>query len=452
MTTDPRLLRRRAFLTAAGAAVAGAAALPVLLRAGGPDLPTDRPELPDLPEIPLTTDADGVRVARLVAESTGTGLAYNGTSPGPLLRVREGDTVRVEFTNTVDAPSSLHLHGLPLTPEVDQPLHHVSPGESHTQEFPVAEGCAGTHWYHPHAHGDVERQLLAGLAGPIVVEGPLDREVPALAAADDRLVMFTRAGRDVVANGVDQPRITARSGLTRLRLLNSTAGDHLLLGCLREDGSAVPTHLVNTDVGPVEHPREVEEVLLAPGERAEVLVETVEAGRLALVRLPYSVYGPGGETNEERTLAVVEVPAGHAPMPPPDRLLPVEELDPADAVRTRQVVFGATPDGSFTIDGRIFDMDRVDAEARLDTLEIWEVVNEHGSDHPFHLHSYPVQVLDRDGVPEPYRAWRDTVNVPAGSTVRLLVPFRHGAGRTVYHCHILNHEDLGMMGVLEVTG
>ncbi len=441
-------LKRRAFLAAAGAALAAAAAVPAVRALTAPDLPAGRPRLPELPEL-ATTDTGGVRVAALTAAASGPGLAYNGTSPGPLLRLREGDRVRVDFTNTTGAPSSLHLHGLPLTPDVDRPLEHVMPGGSSSQEFTVTPGCAGTYWYHPHAHGDVERQLLAGLAGPIVVTGPADEE-PGLREADDRLLMFTRPGRDLLVNGVSRPGATVRGGLVRLRLLNATAGDHLLLGCVRRDRSRPPLHLVATDAGPVGRPREIPEVLLAPGERAEVLVETTAAGPLGLVRLPYSVHGPDGEAGAEETVLVLDVPEDFAAVPLPAGAGPVEEPDPADAVRTRRVVFGAA-DGAFTIDGRVFDMDRVDARADLDTLEIWEIANDHAADHPFHLHSYPVQVLDRDGVPEPFRAWRDTVNVPAGSTVRLLVPFRHGGGRTVYHCHIRNHEDLGMMGVLEVA-
>lgn len=453
MTTETRrrpLLRRRTFLAAAGALAAGVAAVPIVRGRGRPDIPTDRPALPELVQAEQVRDADGVQVIELVAAASGAGLAYNQLSPGPLLRLAEGDRMRVEFRNETDAPSSLHMHGLPLTPEVDAPLHHVMPGESHSHEFEVTPGTAGTYWYHPHAHGDVERQLLAGLVGPIVVDGPLDAE-PGLREAEDHLVMFTRSGPDIVVNGVDRPMVTVGSGLTRLRLLNATAGDYLLLGCLHPDGTAQPMHLIATDVGLIERPQPIEEILLAPGERVEVLVETREAGTLGLVRLPYSIYGPGGSANDQRTLLTVAVPADYASVPIPDELLRVEALDPATAVSTRQVVFDAADDDTFTIDGRTFDMDRVDARAALDTMEIWEIVNDHSSDHPFHLHSYPVQVLDRDGEPEPFRAWRDTVNVPAGSTVRLLVPFRDGGGLTVYHCHILNHEDLGMMGILEVS-
>ena len=441
-----RLGRRGLLLAAVGTAAAAAGAVPVVRALGGSRVPTSGPALPTLPEV-ASTRSGGVRVAALTAVPSATGMAYNGSTPGPLLRLREGERVRVDFTNDTDADSSLHLHGVPLAPAVDRPLAHLAPGESDTREFEVPRGSAGTYWYHPHAHGDVERQLLAGLAGPVVVEGPADR-LPGLADAGDVLVMFTRVGDTVVANGLDQPMVTARRGRTRLRLLNATPGDHLLVAAV-QDGRPVDLHLVATDAGLVDRPEPVEQVLLAPGERAEVLVDTSRAGTIGVQRRPYSTYGPGGDAGEERTLLVVDVPAPLDPVPLPPRLRPVERLDPADAVRTQRLVLGAA-DSAFTIDGRTFAMGRVDREAVLGTTEVWEVVNEHGSDHPFHLHSYAVQVLDRDGVPEPFPAWRDTVNVPAGSTVRLLVPFRGGAGRTVYHCHIVNHEDLGMMGVLEV--
>jgi FtsP/CotA-like multicopper oxidase with cupredoxin domain len=127
----------------------------------------------------------------------------------------------------------------------------------------------------------------------------------------------------------------------------------------------------------------------------------------------------------------------------------VPALDPANAARTRRIVLDADATGP-TVDGRAFDHHRTDATAELGTLEVWEIVNAHTVDHPFHLHSYRVQLLDRDGRPPPHRAWLDTVTVPGGSTVRLAVPFTGSPGRTVYHCHVAAHEDLGMMAVLEV--
>jgi FtsP/CotA-like multicopper oxidase with cupredoxin domain len=102
------------------------------------------------------------------------------------------------------------------------------------------------------------------------------------------------------------------------------------------------------------------------------------------------------------------------------------------------------------INGKAMDMRRVDVRARLGTTEIWQIENLVGMDHPFHLHGFRFQVLDRDGVPEPYPSWKDTVNVPKHQTVRFVVRFEDYPGKWMFHCHILTHEDAGMMGVLEV--
>ena len=442
-----RKVSRRTALIAGGLIAGGLVAAGVPLLRAALAGPADGPALTPPATLPLHAGADGVLRGELVASATGTSLRYNGSAPGPLVKLREGDRVRLEFRNDLDVDSSLHLHGLPLAPAVDAPLTHQPPGATSTQEFTVPEGVAGTYWYHPHAHGDVERQLLAGLAGPIVVTGATDE---LLKACDDRVLVFTRTGQDIGVNGSVRPVLTPAAGRTRLRLLNATAGDHLLVGVLRA-GERAPLHLVATDGGVVAEPVELSEVLLAPGERAEVLVDTSVAGRLELTSLPYSVYGTGGATSTAFRLAALEVPAGLAPVPVPARLRDVEALDESEAVRRRRIVFGGTGTDDFTLDGKTFDHHRVDLEARLGTLEVWEVVNDHTTDHPFHLHSYSFQVLSRDGVDEPLRAWRDTVNVPPGGTVTIAVPFRGEPGRTVYHCHIASHEDLGMMGVLDVV-
>ena len=96
------------------------------------------------------------------------------------------------------------------------------------------------------------------------------------------------------------------------------------------------------------------------------------------------------------------------------------------------------------------DMSRVDFTARLNTTEIWQIENVVAMDHPFHLHGFQFQVLDRNGVPEPYLSWKDSVNVPKHSKVRIAIRFEHFPGKWMYHCHILDHEDMGMMGILEV--
>ena len=443
---------RRQLLVAGALVLAGAGALGAVLAARRSEEPGPTGSLPGLPLLPLRREG-GALVGSLTAAALGAGLAYEGSTPGPVLRVREGDRIRLAFRNRTDVHSSLHLHGLPIGPDVDRPLDHLLPGEGDSRELVLPAGSAGTYWYHPHAHGDVERQLLAGLAGAVVVDGPAD-DLPGLAEADDRLVVLTRSGRDLHVNGAVHPLLTASASRVRLRLLNATAGDVLRLAVRDADGGRVDLHQLASDAGLLERPERVREVLLPPGGRAEVALdagpERPGPQRLRLTALPYSVNADGSGAGPARTLLSIDVPDGPALPTLPAALGEVPALDPSSAVRTRRIVLDSGPAGGFTVDGRAFDHDRTDATAELGTLEVWEIVNDHTVDHPFHLHSYRVQVLDVDGRPPPHRAWLDTVNVRGGQTVRLAVPFTDWAGRTVYHCHVASHEDLGMMAVLEV--
>jgi FtsP/CotA-like multicopper oxidase with cupredoxin domain len=266
--------------------------------------------------------------------------------------------------------------------------------------------------------------------------------------------MITRDIRELVVNGTLHPLLTAAAARVRLRLLNATAADVLRLAVVDGANSQRDLHQIASDGGLLARPERVREVLLPPGGRAEVVVDAVTGGpgtqRLRLMALPYSVNADGSGSSRSRALLSVDVPAGQQLPPLPARLGEVAALDAATAVRTRRIVLDADATGGFTIDGRAFDHDRTDITAELGTLEVWEVENAHTVDHPFHLHSYRVQVLDVDGRPPPHRAWLDTVNLRGRQTVRLAVPLTGWPGRTVYHCHVASHEDLGMMAVLDV--
>lgn len=174
--------------------------------------------------------------------------------------------------------------------------------------------------------------------------------------------MFTRTGRDFVVSGATRPVVTARAGRIRLRLLNATAGDHLLLAVTAVNGKSSRIHLIATDAGLIERPVPLTEILLAPGERAEILVATTTPGRLTLRVMPYSVYGDGGQQSTDRALAGIDIPADLAPIALPAS--PARgETCPSTDVRTRRIVLNGAGDGSFTIDGRTFDHDRVDLRA-----------------------------------------------------------------------------------------
>jgi FtsP/CotA-like multicopper oxidase with cupredoxin domain len=210
---------------------------------------------------------------------------------------------------------------------------------------------------------------------------------------------------------------------------------------------------VGSDGGLFERPVERDEIVLGVGERAELLVRATGApGTQAVLQtLPYDRYIPQtrpSDWNVARDLLVLryaDAPPVRAPAIP-HTLRHVPALDTARATATRVMVLT-----QHMINGRHMDMARVDVSARLGATEIWEVENLVGMDHPFHLHGFQFQVLDRNGVPEPYRSWKDVVNVPRHESARFIVRYDDFAGRWMYHCHILAHEDHGMMGVLEVT-
>lgn len=454
-----RRIGRGAFLKGSGAflalaAVGGTGAWFTVGPGGRPAAAESGLPLREPPSLPVSRTggvaAAEITAAPVTASLAGTNVeakAYEGSVPAPTLRLRESERARVRFVNRLEEPTNLHLHGLHVAPETDAPFLHLGPGKEHDYEFDVPEGTAGTYWYHPHPHGSVEEQLGAGLAGALILEGPAD-SLPGIAGAEEHLISLKASsalrGDPVLVNGQDRPVLAAEKATLRLRFLNANTVRYLRLAL-----EGHPMSLIATDGGFIEKPVDMKELLLAPGERAEVLVRLKREGDFRLLDLPYETEnGPGEGTGEP--LMTVSAPAKPEPAPLPKRLAEVPALDLSRAAATRRVTFGANAPEE-TINGESFEMGRVDLRAEKGTLEVWEIENASRKAHPFHIHSYPFQVLSRGGVPEPFRAWRDVVNLPPGKVVRVAIPFSDFAGRTVFHCHLADHEDDGMMSLLEVT-
>jgi FtsP/CotA-like multicopper oxidase with cupredoxin domain len=398
--------------------------------------------------------------------------AYNGQVPGPVLEFREGDRVRVRFRNDLPETTTVHWHGMHLPfPSDGSPFHPVAPGEEYEYAFTVRPGTAGTYWYHPHPDHRTGRQVARGLYGGIIVRAA-DDPLPAmterlLVLSDNRFlddgsldlpdphshqgrVDFEngREGSVLFVNGKVMPTLSIRSGeVQRWRVVNASAGRFYRL--------SIPGHRllhVGSDGGLFERPVEVDELLLATAERAEFLVRGTGApGSVVTVQsLPYDRYIPQTrpqDWDQPRDLLALRYEDAPPVAPPalPTVLRPIPALDPAQATATRTMVMSQG-----FINGLLMDMQRIDVSAPLGATEIWQIENVVGMDHPFHLHGFQFQVLDRDGVPEPFRSWKDTVNVPKHQTVRFIVRYDNFPGMWMFHCHILDHEDHGMMGVLEV--
>ncbi len=409
-------------------------------------------------------------------------LAYNGQIPGPRLEAQPGDTVRIRFQNNLSNPTNLHYHGLhiPPTGKADNVFRRIDSGEQVTYEFSIPQShLGGLAYYHPHLHGYVADQVLGGLGGIFVIRGPLDN-IPEIQRAEEIFLflkdfvvesrgsmMGRMAGREgdlVTVNGQVNPSFSMPAGgLARLRLVNASNARFYRLALEQH-----PFYLIATDGYPLSAPVEVSELLLSPGERAEVLVQMHQkTGQYRLLNLPYSrgqmgMMGRGrmrsgmmGNRNQTspQVLATLRYSGQVQPQRLPQQLIEVETLPEPKTVRQFALNHGMVPGQGmvFVINGKSFDPQRMDTEVVLDTVEDWDIINTGVMDHPFHLHTNSFQVVARNGQPVPYRAWKDTVLVPTGEVVRIRIPFKDYPGKTVYHCHILDHEELGMMGTIEMS-
>ncbi|MDX1675153.1 MAG: multicopper oxidase family protein [Longimicrobiales bacterium] len=437
-----------------------------------PSVLDDHHPAPDTVVLRLTAAATKLPVAPGSDPAAASVFAYNGQIPGPTIDVTEGDHVIVHLRNDLPDVTTVHWHGLHIPFEADgSPFHPLEPGEETTLEFTIPDGTAGTYWYHPHPDHVTGYQVAKGLYGAFIVRSPDDP----LGSLPEKLIILSdnrflddgevdlpdpdspegridfengREGDVLLVNGQVMPTIPIRAGgAQRWRVVNASAARVYRL--------SIPGHTllhVGSDGGLFESPVPTDEVLISNSERVELVVRgTGEPGTRAVLQdLPYDRYIPQTRpeewetTRELLTLAYDDAPPV-ASAAIPDTLRPVPPLDTLAADTTR--VFALTQG---FINGKTMDMGRVDETAELGSTEIWQVENLVGMDHPFHLHGFRFQVLDVNGEPVAYRRWEDTVNVPKHGWVRLIVRFDDYPGKWMFHCHILDHEDAGMMGVFEV--
>src|SRR5690625_360966 len=422
-------------------------------------------------------------------------LAYNGLLPGPTLVLQPGDHVRLRLDNQLPEPTNLHVHGLHVSPQdnSDNVLISIEPTEAFDYEYQLPpDHPPGVYWYHPHHHGTVADQLFGGLYGAIIVEDPqpipVTRERIVVISditmtGEDDIARVTpmeqmrgREGNIVLVNGQVHPTLHAQpQDRERWRIINACTSRYVKL--------ALDEHtweLLGKDSGRYPKPRVMADVLLPPGQRADVLV-TAQAGTAILRavtvdrgRLSPTMGGPNasspGLPPRDVPLATFAVSGTAAhPMPPVPRQTPLRDLRAEPITAKRELVFGMQMGGmrrsapsehpqpqnrhpmmAFTINGQVFDPQRIDTTVSVGSIEEWVLTNITPMDHPVHVHVWPMQLIhtpDRS-IQEP--EWQDVVNIPPQSSITVRVAFDTFVGQTVYHCHILDHEDLGMMGLLEV--
>ncbi len=400
---------------------------------------------------------------------------YNGGIPGPLLRVHVGDRLIVHFSNHLPQETTIHWHGLRVpiqmdgVPEVSQPP--VPTGGTFTYDFVVPD--AGLFWYHPHVLSAA--QVGFGLYGALLVEDPAD---PVNVADQTVLVLsdigiddhgslespdsggstgmaFGREGNVVLVNGRVRPRIEARSGAPqRWRIVNAAKSRFFGIDL---DGELITR--IGGDGGLTEYPVESDTLVLAPGERADVIVVPRRApGREIIVRtIPYNRGYGSVEFRSADDLIVIALADTAAYSGPPVSVLSgarrmIEPISTEGATSVNiDFTIAQLGNGTFVygVNGVPFAKNHPIAAKNGET-QVWTIVNKTKWSHPFHLHGFFFQVLDERGEPVRPLEWKDTVNVPFDQTLRLVVRYDDRQGSWMFHCHILDHADGGLMGMVDV--
>ncbi len=396
---------------------------------------------------------------------------FNGAFLGPTIRVREGQSVPITVTNDLDEVITSHWHGLHIPGEIDGgPYNLIGPGETWELTMDIAQQ-ASTSWYHAHVHEQTGRQVYLGLAGVFLIDDDNgdSLDLPSTYGVDDIPVILQDrtfladgtfdldlSGRDgvyrgstMMANGVINPVVELAAKRNRLRFVNGSNGRQYDL--FTSDGA--PVIKIATDGGFLNNPIPVSSIGIAPGERAEAIVDLTgyrEGDELVLRSNNVESVGLMDDVFDVLTIRVVGDVGDNPELPEVMNDVPVaaELLATVDVAAER----GFRLSDDALIDGEVFDHSRLNHVSELGTWEVWTV---NGGVHPFHIHGCSYLVLTEDGEPPPpeQAGWRDTAMV-GREELRLLVRFDHEAAPEtafMYHCHFTGHEDAGMMGQFAVS-
>jgi FtsP/CotA-like multicopper oxidase with cupredoxin domain len=428
-------------------------------------------------------------------------FVFDGRDVPPTIRVAPGDTLTIHYVNALPPRArgaaqsgpmhmtNLHFHGLgvsPLVPQDDVLDMIAMPGEALDYRVTIPrDHMPGLYWYHTHPHGESEQQVLDGMSGALVIEG-IDRYVPAVRQMRERVLVIreddiehdpgasakkTRVDLDrapcgeshddvsrvFTVNGVLRPEIDMRPGDRQFwRILNAAPDRYVDIDLTGQrfdvvayDGFPIAAH------DPAHPVRTIDHVLVPPAGRIEAIVEAPIGRRRSFLRTRCVDTGPDGDPNPGMTLADVVVTGSPLAAPaeaPRVASAPATSKPPdLESIKRQPPAFVATfteGDHRFYINNQLFSIDAAPmVRVKVGQFQHWKIVNSTRELHPFHMHqSHFLPYLENDRpVPDPQ--WLDTVNVPIGGSVDAVMDFTNPVirGMSVFHCHLLNHEDKGMM-------
>jgi FtsP/CotA-like multicopper oxidase with cupredoxin domain len=391
-------------------------------------------------------------------------LTYNNSLPAPTLVAAPGDILNIKLKNVTSLPTNLHTHGLHVSPagHGDNPLVKIMPGESFQYSIKIPKNqTSGTFWYHPHHHEFTAMQLSGGLAGAIIIRDKIDAQ-SAFTTSTDRVLMFAdprigrnenvlatsmmdhmhgRSGPNLLINGSLNPQISAISSRAeRWRLINACPSRYLNIHVENAD-----LLLIATDGGRINTPARISSITMTPGQRYEVVVIPTKKARHRIYdggKVIGEVVGSVSTTNLMAKASLGSIPLLRAHTVRTIKIVGAGMMSMGGGIGDHEM--------SYSFDGMPFDPNVVNQHVKLGAVEDWVIKNSTMMHHPFHIHAWDFQVIDRgDGRSE--SGWKDTIDVPAHASVRIRIDFADFGGTTVYHCHILDHEDAGMMGIVQVA-
>ncbi len=412
---------------------------------------------------------------------------YSGPVLGPAIRLRRGDEVEMTVENALDVDTTVHWHGLLVPGDIDGGPHQIIKSGRTWRPRLRVEQPASTAWFHPHLHHDTARQIYMGLTGLIIVDDGSDATLglPRAYGFDDlpiiiqdrsfdtdgsllydpdpdpQTIQYGNRGSTIILNGVVRPVAQVPCSLVRLRILNAANAQNfdLRFSDRRE------FRVIASDAGSLSTPVSLNQLRVSPAERFEILVDFANRKPVMLETGPDTLMGIFGAVSQDGSADFVSImrfePTATAGIVKdfPTGLVEPAAANSGGAVVRRQFVLDSGICGGqrptemgvlpgLCINGKSHDLARIDVETKLGTLEVWEIVSI-GMAHPFHVHGASFRILSLAGAPPPAHlaGWKDVVLVE--DKAELLVAFNHPATREhpfMYHCHILEHEDAGMMG------
>jgi blue copper oxidase len=415
-----------------------------------------------------TANFSGSQVAKV--------LGYHSSLLGPTIRIKKGENINLNFKNNLNEDTNIHWHGLIIPSDMDgHPDQMIMPNAGFNYQFKINQQ-AGINWYHPHLHEKTGSQVTRGLAGMFIIETTEEQalnlpngnhEIPLIIQdkriASDGSIQYKPSmnetmngyfGESILVNGTAFSYLNVDTAMYRFRVLNGSSARIYNLALSNSDNF----YIIGSDGGMLPAPEMVKSLLIAPGERADILIDFSKqkiGDEIFLKNESFSSMGASQGSQEFNIMRFMVSKSASTTFEISKFLIPISPLTQSTKTRTFNLKMGGMmSSGMHKINGKTFKASRIDETVKLGDTEIWEFENSGDEPHPMHMHGVHFQVLSRkngrNAILPHEKGWKDTVLVGPKEVVQVIMNFTQ-KGKFVFHCHNLEHEDDGMMLNFEVV-